>query len=257
MDVGIMSFMTNDFEVGWYGVASNIAGLAMLLSPIIASVFLPLASRAAARSDEEVAMLSRRAMHVILTIAIPVTLGLALGADFLVRVMFGAEFAPATASLRVLAPIFVLTYVAMITSLLLLTLGRGWTLTKIALSSLVITPILHLLFIPWGLATWGRGGAGIGAAIAMVLCESYMAGLMAWMVRRYLFDRAGLVALGKMLAVALLVVVLHLVLAPIGPWRLLVDAATYTTGVLWWGAVDLRALINLLRQRSPINAEGS
>ena len=257
MDVGIMSFMTNDREVGWYAVASNIAGLAMLLTPIIASVFLPLSSRAAARSDEEVAMIARRAMQLVLSFAIPVTLGLALAADVLVDVMFGAAFSPAAASLRVLAPIFVLTYVAMITSLLLTTIGRGWTLTKIALSALVLTPALNVVFIPWGLAKFGPGGAGIGAATAMVLCEFYMACLMAWMVRRYIFDRTGVVNLGKMLAVALFVILLHLMLASLGSWRLLADAVVYVFGVLWWGAVDLRTLFNLLRRPAPIATEGS
>jgi len=257
MDVGIMSFMTNDAEVGWYGVASNIAGIAMLLTPIIGAVFLPLSSRASSRSDAEVAMVASRAMQLVLTVAIPVSLGLALGADVLVRVMFGEAFAPAVGSLRVLAPVFVLTYVAMITSLLLLSLGRGWTLTYIALSSLVITPVLYVLLIPWGLKTYGPGGAGIGAGAAMVIAESYMAGLMAWLMRRYIIDTVLVVALKKMTVVAIAVVVAFWILKPLGDWRLAIVAAGYTLGVVWWGAVDPGVIVRMLRRTEPMPAVGS
>ena len=255
MDVGIMSFIANDFEVGWYGVAANIAGLAMLLTPIIASVFLPLSSRAAARSEEDVAILSRRAMHYTLAVAIPVTLGLALGADFLVDRVFGHRFAPSAPTLRVLAPTFVLTYVAMLTSLVLMAVGRGWTLTKVALSALVVTPLLHLVLIPWGLERYGAGGAGVGAAAATVVSELYLAALMAWMVRRFVFDRAGVEAVAKMLLVTAGVVALHVLLAPLGHWRLVADALVYVAAVQLWGAVDFRVIVRSVRLRAPVGAE--
>jgi O-antigen/teichoic acid export membrane protein len=244
--------MTNDFEVGWYGVAANIAGLAMLLTPIIASVFLPLSSRAAARSEEEVAVLSRRAMHYTLAVAIPVTLALALSADFLVDHVFGHRFAPSAPTLRVLAPTFVLTYVAMLTSLVLMAVGRGWALTKVALSALVVTPLLHLLFIPWGLRHYGPGGAGVGAAIASVVSELYLAALMAWMVRRLVFDRVGFHAVAKMLLVTAGVVALHVLLAPLGDWRLVADAVVYVSAVQLWGAVDFRLIVRSVRLRAPM-----
>lgn len=253
--VGVLSFSSSDVEVGWYGAAVNVAGLAMLLTPIIGSVFMPLLARAHARSDEEVALIGRRAMVLILAVSIPCSLALGLGADVIVPLLFGEAFVPAIGALRVTSPIFALTYAAIVTAIVLNTIGRGWSLTLISLSTCLLTPVLNLVLIPWGTRTFGMGGAGIGAATATLLCEAYVVAHTTWLVGRYVFDRAVLVATAKMCGVALGVIALHVALGMLSPWlRLAIDGAVYVAGVAAWGAVDITAARNLLRVRRATGA---
>jgi O-antigen/teichoic acid export membrane protein len=247
IDVSMMSFLASDIEVGWYGAAANIAGLSLMLSPLIGWVLIPLAARAAARSRDELTIVTRRAMELVLAVAFPAALILALGAKEIVITAFGVEFAPAVSSLRLLAPTFILTYVAMVCGSILVQLGRGWALTRISLLGMVLSPLLNYWMIPWGLRTYGAGGAGDGAAIALVITESVTAGSMAFLLGRRAFDRRGVTALAKTFLVCAVVVVADRLLAPIHAWRLVVDAMLYGVLVFATGAVDASDAVSLLR----------
>jgi len=248
VDVSVMSFLVSDREVGWYAAASNLAGLAMLITPLIGWVLLPLTSRAAARSDEELTALTRRAMELILVAAIPITLLMCLGADVIVYTMLGAAFAPATRSLRILAPMFVLTYVAIISACTLVRLERGWTVTWVLVAGLVASPLLNWMVIPRCLALFGPGGAGVGAAIVLVAIEACMTAVMTWPVARRSFDRRSLTMLGKTGVVCAVVVVLDGLLSPLGVLRLAADGVLYVTLVVAWKAVDVREITHFVRR---------
>jgi O-antigen/teichoic acid export membrane protein len=247
LDVSVLSFLATDTEVGWYGVASNLAGMALLLAPLIGWVLLPLTSRAAARSEAELNAVSRRAMELILSAALPVSLFLYLAADVLVLTLFGPAFAPAITSLRVLAPLFVLTYVAMVSASLLIRLERGWAVTWISLAGMVASPLLNIWCIPRGAALLGRGGSGVGAAVALILTEVLTTVSMTWLLGGRAFDRRSRIALAKTCVVCAIVAMADILLAPIGAWRLVVDATLYLVLVIAWGALDIRRIVTVAR----------
>lgn len=247
IDVSIMSYLTTNVEVGWYGAASTLAGMAMLVSPLIGWVLLPLTSRAAARSEEELTQVSRRAMELVLAASLPLSLFMYLSADVVVRLLFGSAFAPAAASMRLQAPVSVLTYAAIVSSSLLIRLERGWTVTWISVGGMILSPLLNLLLIPVGLAHYGRGGAGVGAAIALVLTELVTTVMMTWLLGGRAFDRRSIIVLGKTVVICGAVVLLDIVLRGLGPARLLLEGIAYLAGVTAWGALDLRGLIAIAR----------
>ena len=243
LDVTVLSFMASDVEVGWYGVASNLAGMALLLAPLIGWVLLPLSSRAAARSEEELNMVSQRAMEFILVASLPVSLFLYLSADVLVLTLFGSAFEPAIRSLRVSAPLFILTYAAMVSASLLIRLGRGWAVTWISLLGMVVSPLLNIVLIPRCAALLGRGGAGVGAALALILTEVVATVGMTWLLGGRAFDRRSKTVLAKTCAVSALVIAVDIPLRAIGPWRLLLELPLYIALVVAWGALDVRRLV--------------
>jgi len=189
---------------------------------------------------------TRRAMEMILITAIPITLFLALGADVVVVTMFGSAFAPAARSLRVLAPMFVLTYAAIVSSSILIRLERAWTVTLISISGMIVTPILDLILVPRSLAAFGQGGAGIGAGVALIVTELYTTILLVALLGGRAFDKRSVVVLMKSIAVCALVVALDHVLLPLRGWRLVADAAVYLVLVIAWKAADISALGELL-----------
>jgi O-antigen/teichoic acid export membrane protein len=244
-----MSFLTSDTEVGWYGAAATLAGMSLLLAPIVGSVLGPLASRAAARDGDgaELMLVNRRALEAVLSVSLPASLLLYLGAEPVVELMFGPEFAPAARSLRLLAPTFVLTYLAMVSGTILVRLERAWAMTWVTVAGMVLSPALNLVLVPAGLRLLGRGGAGVGAGAALVLTETFTAGVFLWLVGRRGVDRRLAVALGKMIAVCAAVAAADALLAPLGIWRLAVDALLYAAGVLATGAVHAGDALGLVR----------
>jgi O-antigen/teichoic acid export membrane protein len=256
IDVSVMSFMTTDAEVGWYGSASNIAGMSLLLAPLIGWVLLPLSSRAAARSAEELAVVSRRAMELILIIAFPVSLALFLGADLIVPTVFGEAFRPAIASLRILAPLFVFTYATIVGATMLVRLGRGWTVTWICIIGMFVTPALNIWLIPVFGRHFGPGGAGIAAGTALMVTELLTTVIMTYLLGGMAFDRRSAIVVVKTLLVCAAVGLLDWFLRPMRWGRLGIDAGVYIVLVLAVGAVNIRETIEQVRQMRPGGGRG-
>lgn len=246
-DVTLLGLIASKQEVGWYSGAWTIAGLTMLVTPMIGWVVMPLMSRAAARSEEELTRLIRRAIEATLAFSIPVALAIALGADFWIRLMSGPAFAPAALALRILAPMFVLTYVAMVTSVWLMIVNKAWSVTITSVVGLVLNPALNLLLIKPCLTAIGPSGGAAGSAISMVLTELVVTTILFIRMGRYAFDRRNLVMLGKTLAVCAVVIGMDFFLKPYGPIRLLFEALLYIALVLITRAVRVDEIVSAIR----------
>jgi O-antigen/teichoic acid export membrane protein len=254
IDVSVMSFMTTDAEVGFYGSASNIAGMSLLLAPLIGWVLLPLSSRAAARSSEELAVVSRRAMEMILTIAFPISLALFLGAGLIVPTVFGEAYRPAIGSLRILAPSFVFTYATMVGATMLVRLERGWAVTWICVAGMFLTPALNIWLIPVFSARYGPGGAGIAAGTALIVSEVLTTAVMTYLLGGMAFDRRSLTIVVKTVLVCLAVGLLDWFLRPMRWGRLGIDAVSYIVLVIACGALNIRETIQQLKSMRPGSA---
>src|SRR5512133_561899 len=144
LDITLLEFVSPGVEVGWYSAASNLAALAMFLTPVLGWILMPLLARAKHRSREEFYSILRRALEACLVITVPVTLLIALSSQLLVRVAFGVSFLPAARSLQILAPMLVATYACILLTTGLILLDRPWLVTVISLTSIVVQPALML-----------------------------------------------------------------------------------------------------------------
>ncbi len=258
IDLSFLAVVAGDHEVGLYAAASNIGGLTLLVTPLIGWVLLPLLSRAAQRSEEEFNHLARRSTELILAIAIPTSLAMEVGADVWLALLFGPKYASSALALRILAPMFVLTYLAIICTCVLNLKTRGWITTAIAVGGLIVSPILNFLLIRPSIAFWNReGGGGAGCAVAMVLTELAVTAAMLYFVGRRTFDRRVIVMVVKSLAVCVVVVALDWWIASIGPVRLVVDAVVYVVLALAIGAVNLQELTDFARSSFRRRREGA
>lgn len=256
LDVSLLEFMCNTEEVGWYGAANAVASLTLLVTPLIGWVLMPMFARAAARSREELYEQIRRALELILSVAIPAALMIFVGADVWVHVMFGQAFAPAAGALRVLAPMFIVMYVGIIYSIAIIMLERPWALVVIALGGLVVNVGLNLAFIGVSMKLLGPGGGGTGCATAMLGTEIFVTSCMVILVGRKGFDRRSVATILKSLAACGAVVVVDRVTAGLGPARLVIDGAVYATLVLGTGALRLREIAGVIREALRRKAAG-
>jgi O-antigen/teichoic acid export membrane protein len=228
-----------------------------MVTPMIGWVLIPLFARARARSDEEYTRVMRRSLELVLAIAFPTTLFMALGADEWIHLLYGEAYAPAAAALRVLSSVFVLTYVAMLSSNALILTGRAWAQAFISMTGMLVNPLLNWLCIPPAVAWYGRGGAGIGAACAQLGTEIVVTVAMTVLVGKRAFDRRSLVVIAKTLVVCGAVVALDRLLGSrVHPaLRLGADVGLYVALALGLGAVKLRELVALVREARARHAE--
>ena len=237
LDTTVLAFLVDDdHEIGYYGSAANLAGLAFLLAPLMHSVLLPLLSRTHARSIEDFWRVLNRAAQGLIVVGTPIVIMLTLDAETWVELAFGPEFLPAARSLRMLAPQFVLTYLTVLYSMALIVQGDGWRSSSISLAGALAGPLLMIGLVPWT-NRLGPGGAGLGGGIASIAHELLVLGLLLARLGRPAFDSQVRSTALRTLGAALGAAAIHVLLAPLGPWRLAVDLIAYLALALAFGAL--------------------
>lgn len=243
-------------EVGWYGSARQIAQLSALLSPIMSGVLIPMMSRAKARNEDDFYRILRRGFEAVVVVSIPLTLLLALGAEFWIHITIKDKFLPAADSLRWLAPTFVFAYANVLLWLALMILDRSWTITIVSIAGLVLLPVLIILAVP---LTEGRGpgGAGMGVAMALSARELVIVLVFLAFLREKAMDRRGFMSLVKSLLICVIVAVAHHFMESLGPLRLAVDAALYGILALVLRVIapsDIKAVLKMVKDRKKAAA---
>jgi O-antigen/teichoic acid export membrane protein len=248
LDVALLGYLAHDTDVGWYGASQSLANITLLMTPLMGSVLAPLLRRAYNRSMDEMLSVMRRALEGLLLLTTPVALFLALGADLWVRVAFGSAYGPAAGSLRTLAPLFVLTYLAILLSMALVVLGRGWTLTFVSLGALVVNAAIALVIVPVFGRWLGPGGAGAGMALASVSKELFVTMTLAIVLGHGFLDKARQRLIARTVLAALVTAGTHALLAPLGYWRLPIDAAVYAVLAVALGVLRPAATLAFARE---------
>lgn len=247
-DVNVLKVRSDDAEIGLYSAAAELAQMTFVLTPMLAGVLMPLLARTLARGTEEYHAMLRRTLELVLTLAFPVSLAIAVGADFWVHLVLGEPYAAAALALSILGPNFLLTYAAVVISIALLLSGGEWTVTLTSLFSVVLNPLLVVVLV--GLARdWGPGGAGAACALASVGTELVVLLVMFTRLGKSAMDRRlALVLVKSTLACLVVMAVDRWLLQPLGPARLLLDAVLYVVLAVGSGAVSVRQTLAFARE---------
>lgn len=220
LDVTLMGVMLSDERgktaLGLYFSAVRLAQLALILAPVALWVLTPLASRALARSQEEFQRLVRRSFQNGITIALPLTALLALNSDVVIAVLQPASYRPASKALRVLAAMFVLTYLNILASTFLQIRGDGWVVVRSTIATIVVDLVLVLTLVPIAHRSWGLGGAGLGASIALIVAEAVAAAILMTKLGRGTFDRRSIQAVALTVFAVVCLTVIDRVAASMG-----------------------------------------
>jgi O-antigen/teichoic acid export membrane protein len=247
LDVTLLALAGSSREVGWYAAASAIASFSLLAAPLIGWVLMPTLARAAARSRDELFARLHRPTELILIVAIPAALFINLASDLGVGLLFGDAFAPAGLALRILAPTFVVTYVAIVFAITLVMLERVWTLTAISLAGLVVNVLLNLALVRPSMARFGDGGGGAGCALSMLGTEVFVTTVMVSFVGQGAFDRRTAFVVVKSLGACAVTLAADRFVAPVGWARLGLDAIVYVLFVVATGALRVGEIAATLR----------
>jgi len=122
--------------------------------------------------------------------------------------------------------------------------------TAISLSGLVVNAALNWLLIPAAWSALGRGGAGVGAASALVVTETFVTIVMLVLLGRRAFDRRSVTTLAKTALACLVVFAADRLGAGLGLARVAVDALLYVGLVLALRAVRVGEVVDVIRLAS-------
>jgi O-antigen/teichoic acid export membrane protein len=253
IDVAVLAFSAPPVEVGYYSAASSIAGIGMLLAPLMSWVLAPMLSRAAARSGADLDRLMRRSFELVMTTMLPGVLLLGIGAEFWTKLIVGQAFSPSALALGIVAVALVMTYVGALGAGFLVVLDRGWALTGIMTAGMLLNVVLNLVLIRPAIALLHRpGAAGVGSAVALLVSETAVGVAMMSAVGRRAWDLRLSTSLAKGLAICAAVIIIdRTVLFRLGPLRLPVDALLYAAVAAVTGVLRLRETLALLRREEP------
>ena len=241
-------------EQGWYGAASNLGGLSMMLVPLLGGVMMPLLARAKDKDPPEYNRLVKRSLELILTVSIPISLALGIGADTWIQLIGGGPaYAPATLALRLLSPIYFFIYVSIISAVVLQLEDHVWTLAVISGAGLVVNLVANLLLIGPALDHYGASYGGAACALVQILTEAGVATTMVLLMGRRSIDARTVKMLFKTALVCGAVVYLDLTLRDHfsglpGLLRMTFNGIGYAVGVVLTGAVKPRELLAFAKQ---------
>ncbi len=177
IDVLMLSLMTDDSVVGWYGAAFRVYSTLLFIPHILNTAVFPALARLASRADEEDAgafsLATDRLMTFLLFASVPVGLGLFHVAPVLVTLLYGTgPFQNAAPSLQIFSALVVLVCVDVMLGSILIARGKEKQWAYMAVTAAVFNPLMNAWLIPLTQRLYGNGG--IGAAIATLLTEMLM-----------------------------------------------------------------------------------
>jgi O-antigen/teichoic acid export membrane protein len=254
LDTVLLSLMTSDAVIGWYGAGYRLFDtLIFLPSLVISAVMYPVFSKLSISSQVSLKLAIEKSMNFLLFCGIPIAILLIVAAPNIVGFLYHREeFIHTIPVIQALAPGLVFLYINSVLSTTLMSTKREKKITIMAAIALVFNLGLNLVLIPLY--------QHVGAAIVTSLTELLLLCISILFVPRYLLPfgslRVGSKALLASLVMALTILLmrnLHIFLILPAAMLVYLGAATILGTI---PREDLQALYSAIRHkahRSPPN----
>jgi O-antigen/teichoic acid export membrane protein len=232
IDALMLSLLTDETTVGWYGVPMKLFQTFMFLPVLISTAWLPkLVRRFEADGLPALQREARRPVELVMVLGLPVSAAIIVAAEPFVDIVYGDAYSGSIPILVVLALCITPMYLNIMLSQVLVAAQRQIAWTWVMGVATVVNPIANLILIPLFERTHGNGG--IGAALSLLLTEIAIVSIGFALVGRAVIDRqlvrrTGLTALASGAAWAA-----GEATAPLG-WPVSLVAAGVTLVVLAW-----------------------
>jgi O-antigen/teichoic acid export membrane protein len=158
----VLRWLRGDYETGLYLTALNVLWPLSLVPSAVASGAMPALTREALAGE---GLVRRRTAATLALFAAPATVGLIIVAPALVPFVFGADFAPASAWLRIMALALVPMFINGLVTWALIAADRAALLPRLVAARIAVAFVLALILVP----RLGATGAAVGFVTAEVL----------------------------------------------------------------------------------------
>ncbi|MFH1407075.1 MAG: flippase, partial [Candidatus Omnitrophota bacterium] len=172
LSILMLGFLSTKAEVGYYSAAQKVVLFCLLFSGLYNEAVFPAMSFYFKNSVKELETILNKSMKLLFIFAIPFACGGAAAATGVVRLLYGEKFSAASETLRILSLTIPLAYFNGLLGRGLLACDNRKGYAKVITYTGIATVVFNAALIP----VFGM----IGAAIATVTCELFMA---AWCYR--------------------------------------------------------------------------
>lgn len=174
LDTVMLEYYHGETYVGYYSNPVKIVRMTYTVVIALVAVFYPRISMYFKEKNEKACNeLISRGTKILLILALPCTVGLALTAEYVVPLLFGAEFLPSVSTLRILSVLVLVFSVAYFLGHVVLTAaGKERLILRATVVGAVVNAAANFLLIP--------GFGQDGAAVASVLSEVAVTGILLW-----------------------------------------------------------------------------
>lgn len=186
LDVVLLSLMTNDAVVGWYGAGYRLFDtMAFLPSLVITTIMYPIFSKLTLTSKTDLKLAIEKSMNFLLFSVIPTATIMIVAAPNIIGFLYHrAEFVHAIPALQWLAPGLIFLYINMVLTTTLVSTGQEKKITLMAAVALVFNLGLNLILIP--------RYQHAGAALVTSLTELLFIGPFIWFLPQNLLPTGSL-----------------------------------------------------------------
>jgi O-antigen/teichoic acid export membrane protein len=209
VDAVMLSLMTPEVVVGWYGAAYRFFDILMFLPSIFSTAMFPVLSKLWGRDPNSLSSTTHKSLEFILLAGIPISVLVFAGAEQIIALFFGLkEYGPSVLLLRIFSVGLLLVYIdfILISTLVASDKHRQWTFA--ALVAMLVNPMLNYFMIPFTQLQLGNGG--IGAAIATLITELLVMCMALYLMPPKIFERAPLdISLKGILAGLLMIISMY------------------------------------------------
>lgn len=201
VDSAMLAVLTPTRVVGWYGVPTKLLGTLMFIPIVLSTAWLPRFAAAFKLSPDQLRIVARAPLELMVVLGLPVSVGAALVAGPLIQTLYGSAFAASVPVFAILAFTVIPLYLNIMIYNVLVASHRQMIWTKVLAGACVVNPILNLVLIQSFQSRTGNGA--IGAAISLLVTEVVIAtvgvviawGLLDWRILKRV-ARAAVATLG-------------------------------------------------------------
>jgi O-antigen/teichoic acid export membrane protein len=248
IDIPILQQMAGEETVGWYGVAYRWASIPVFISTATMMAFFPQFSAHGVAVTAEFSRLVNRAIRLVLFVAIPSTVGIAMVAGDLVALFYdGDTYDPSIVLIQILAICIPAAAVDTILAMALIASDRQRRYVYVAGMAAVLNPIACFFAINATMNAFDNGA--IGAAIVTVGTEVFIMSGALLLRPPGVMDRATVIAATRFAAAGLAMIPVLLVAGdlPLGI-KVVVGVVSYLAASVAFGAISVNDLRRTVRE---------
>ncbi len=164
VNILMLSKLSGMREVGIFNAANEMIMVLFMIPSIVSTVLFPVLSQQYSNAPDKLAKTACYAERILLSIGIPLGMGLFMIAPQVLGLTYGSKYVDAVPAFRILAVALSLVFARSIMGWLLAAMDKVKIVMWINLGSLVINVFLNLLLIP----AYGHLGAAVTTAVSLV-----------------------------------------------------------------------------------------
>jgi O-antigen/teichoic acid export membrane protein len=173
IDTVMLSFMSTESVVGWYGASYKFFDTLMFIPSIFTIAVFPVMARLWGEGKTSFSRPLQKSLDFILLVGVPISIIAFMYARQFISFIYGLQgYANSVVLLKIFAVGILLVYIDMILGTVLLASDKQKQLTRNSFLAIFVNVILNWILIPYAEVHYMNGG--IGSAIATLVTELFI-----------------------------------------------------------------------------------